>query len=88
MVAGSEMTDARFMVRVTHGWSTTVRRGEPTHDRAGRDDSSGVVKKKITTEKRRKDEWRRDVSHPDLGTASLRGMPKTPTARSHARDSF
>ena len=28
----------------------------------------------MTTEKRREDEWRRDVSHPDLGTASFRGM--------------
>ena len=37
---------------------------------------------------RRKDEWRRDVSHPNLGTASLRGMSKTPTALSPARDSF
>ena len=56
MGVGSELTVARFIVRVTHGWSTTARRGEPTHDRAGRDDSSRVVKKKITTEKRREDE--------------------------------
>ena len=39
-------------------------------------------------EKRRKDEWRRDVSHPNLGTASLWGMSKTPTARSQRGTRF
>ena len=31
------------------------------------------------------DDGRRDVSHPDIGTASLWGMAKTPTARSGTR---
>jgi hypothetical protein len=41
---------------------------------------AGAGLSKIRTEIRRKDEWRKDVSHPDIGTASLWGMAKTPTA--------
>ena len=74
-------------VRATHGWSTTDRTGEPTHERAGRGGSCrGATYSKIVP--RREEEWRRDVSHPDFGTASLRGMSKTPTMRSRAWDSL
>ena len=40
-------------VRATHGWSTTERRGEPTHDEGGEGGARVAVDEKTRIEKRR-----------------------------------
>ena len=65
-------------------------RGEGNQLMTGRSGTTRVEASHVKKDRRDgdEDEWRRDVSHPDFGTASLWGMSKTPTARSHARDSL